>query len=205
MAAAQDTQTRGVHARRLVVDDADDLVGRARAREPHVRRGPRRGHDARLAVQRLLRAHAGAEDRAVRGQHRLDAVLHRARRAGHRQAAALGEADVDTAFYNNDVADRAGDGRPRPPRRARDDPRPHLRLLHRGDVGLRSPRHHRRGQRDGRDRLPAQRHHVARLHRRRQEAPRRTCPRRTQYKILRGNAERLFRFEPAAPPVAVPA
>ena len=33
----------------------------------------------------------GREDRAVRGQHRLDAVLHRAGRAGHRQAAPLGE------------------------------------------------------------------------------------------------------------------
>jgi predicted TIM-barrel fold metal-dependent hydrolase len=30
-------------------------------------------------------------------------------------------------------------------------------------------------------------------------------PAGTQYKILRGNAERLYRFEPAAPPVAVPA
>ena len=33
----------------------------------------------------------GREDRAVGGQHRLDAVLHRASRAGHRQATALGE------------------------------------------------------------------------------------------------------------------
>ena len=30
-------------------------------------------------------------------------------------------------------------------------------------------------------------------------------PEATQYKILRGNAERLYRFEPAAPPVAVSA
>jgi hypothetical protein len=30
-------------------------------------------------------------------------------------------------------------------------------------------------------------------------------PEATQYKILRGNAERLYRFEPAVPPVAVPA
>ena len=39
----------------------------------------------------VLRAHARTEDRAVRGEHRLDAVLHRAGRAGHRQAAALGQ------------------------------------------------------------------------------------------------------------------
>ena len=49
------------------------------------------GHDALVAVQRLLRADAGPQDRAVGGQHRLDALLHRAGRAGHRQAAALGE------------------------------------------------------------------------------------------------------------------
>ena len=35
-----------------------------------------------------------------------------------------------------------------------------------------------------------------------QQAARRTCPPETQYKILRGNAERLFRFTPAEPPAA---
>ena len=142
MAAAQDLQMVVSHARRLVVDDAGDLVGRARARQPHLRRGPRRGHDAGVAVQRRLRAHARAEDRAVGGEHRLDAVLHRARRAGHRQAAALGEEHQHRVLRERG-RDRAGDGRPRPPRRARHHPRPHLRLLHRGVVGAALARHHR--------------------------------------------------------------
>ena len=91
LAAAQDLQMVVCMHVGLVVDDAHDLVRRARARQPHLRRGPRRGHDAGVAVQRRLRAHARSEDRAVGGEHRLDAVLHRAGRAGHRQAAALGE------------------------------------------------------------------------------------------------------------------
>ena len=33
-----------------------------------------------------------------------------------------------------------------------------------------------------------------------QEAARRICRAETQYKILRGNAERLYRFTPAVPP-----
>ena len=170
------------------------------AREPDVRRGARRRDDARLAVQRLLRPDARAEDRAVGGQHRLDAVLPRARRAGGRQAAALGEEHVARASTTTTV-------RPRTRPMADLDnldvratvPRPHLRVLHRGASGSALPRHHRRGQRDDRDRLPAQRHHVARLHRGRAEAARATCPPETQYKILRGNAERLFRFTPRRP------
>ena len=35
-----------------------------------------------------------------------------------------------------------------------------------------------------------------------QEAASATCPRRPQYKILRGNAERLYRFTPREPPAA---
>ena len=107
-----------VHARRLVVDHAAHLVGRARARQPHLRRDPRRGHDARVAVQRLLRADARAQDRALRGQHRLDALLHRAGRAGHRQAAPLGE-EHERRVLREQGRHPAGDGRPRPPRRAR--------------------------------------------------------------------------------------
>ena len=34
-----------------------------------------------------------------------------------------------------------------------------------------------------------------------QEADRRTSPPEVQYKLLRGNAERLYRFTPAEPPV----
>ena len=82
-----------------------------------------------------------------------------------------------------------------------DVPRPHLRLLHRGPPRHRQPRRDRRGQRHVRDRLPALRLDVARLHRRRPTAGRRTCPPRSQYKLLRGNAERLYRFTPAEPPV----
>ena len=47
-----------VHARRLVVDDAVDLLGRAGARQPDLRCGARRGHDVVVDVQRLLRADA---------------------------------------------------------------------------------------------------------------------------------------------------
>ena len=52
-------------------------------------------------------------------------------------------------------------------------PRPHLRLLHRGPPRHRQPRRDRRGQRDVRDRLPALRLDLARLHRHR---PRRSSP-----------------------------
>ena len=82
----------------------------------------------------ILRADARAEDRAVRGQDRLDAVLPRAGRAGHRQAAALGEehqhrvlqatrSRPEQVMADLDHLDVRGD-----------DPRPHLRLLHRGDA-----------------------------------------------------------------------
>ena len=60
LAAAQDLQMVVSHARRLVVDHADDLDRRARPRQPHLRCRARRGHDARLALQRRVRAHARA-------------------------------------------------------------------------------------------------------------------------------------------------
>ena len=66
----------------------------------------------------------------------------------------------------------------------------------------RQPRRDRRGQRHVRDGLPALRLDLARLHRawckQLIEAP---AGAETQYKILRGNAERLYRFTPAEPPV----
>ena len=68
---------------------------------------------------------------------------------------------------------------------------------HHGD---REPRRDRRGQHHVRDRLPALRLDVARLHRRRASAAS-GPPRGDQYKLLRGNAERLYRFTPAEPPV----
>ena len=80
-------------------------------------------------------------------------------------------------------------------------PRPHLRLLHRRRPRHQEPRRDRRGQRDVRDRLPALRLHLAELHQRR-AAPRSAhLPEETQYKLLRGNAEKLYRFTPATPPV----
>ena len=51
-----------------------------------------------------------------------------------RQAAALGARAWSTACLRQQGVDPAGDGRPRPPRRAGHVPRPHLRVLHRGDV-----------------------------------------------------------------------
>ena len=71
--------------------------GRAGARQPRVGRGAHGRRDARLAVLRLLRPHAQPQDRAVGGRHRLDPVLPRAGRAGGRQAAALGAAEM-TSF-----------------------------------------------------------------------------------------------------------
>ena len=93
------------------------------------------GHDDGVDLQRHVRALARAQDRAVRGHDRLDPVLHRAGRAGHRHAAALGQADERPRFYDNERRHRAGDGRPRPPRRLRRLPRALLRLLHRGAPG----------------------------------------------------------------------
>ena len=57
--------------------------------------------------------------------------------------------------------------RPRQARHPGDVPRPRLRLLHRGPPRHRQPRRDRRGQRHVRDRLPALRLDVARLHRHR--------------------------------------
>ena len=99
-------------------------------------------------------------------------VLPRAGRAGARQAALLGRcgarqfmdhATTDVDLDQLDIRD--------------DVPRPHLRLLHRGPPRHRQPRRDRRGQRHVRDRLPALRLDLARLHRHRPPADRRTCPR----------------------------
>ncbi len=68
----------------------------------------------------------------------------------------------------------------------------------------REPRRDRRGQHHVRDRLPALRLDVARLHRRRRKRLIEHLPEEVQYKILRGNAERLYRFTPAEPPVLGP-
>ena len=69
-----------------------------------------------------------------------------------------------TAFYNNDGRDGAGDGRTSTHLDVRATIREHIfGCFIEESSGLRSPRHHRRGQRHARDRLPAQRHHLARL------------------------------------------
>ena len=70
-----------------------------------------------------------------------------------------------------------------------------------------APRHRqhrrdRRGQHHVRDRLPAHRLDLARTASSVVQQHRSSdLPRRVQYKILRGNAERLYRFTPAEPPV----
>ena len=84
---------RDVDARRVVVEPDPHLRRHADARLHGLlgRRQPGR-HAPRLAVQRQLRALPEPEDRPVGGLDRLDPLLPRAGRAGHRQAALLGVA-----------------------------------------------------------------------------------------------------------------
>ena len=91
--------------------------------------------------------------------------------------------------------------RPRPARHPELVPRSRLRLLHRGPPRHCQPRRDRRGQRDVRDGLPALRLDLAGLHRHGQGVDQ-DLPPEMQYKLLRGNAERLYRFTPAEPPTA---
>ena len=155
------------------------------------------GHDALLAVQRLVRPRfpnlkiALSEGKIgwipyflERAEQVLDKQRHwvQARRAVHGRTPTT-DVDLDTIDVRGAV------------------PRPRLRLLHRRRARDREPRQDRRGQRDVRDRLPALRLDLARLHRRRASNSIDHLPTESQYKILRGNAERLYRFTPAEPPV----
>ena len=92
MAAANELETGREHARRLVVDAAQDLQRRAVHGQPHLGRLAHLGNDAVLALQRAVPALPEPEDRPVRRRMRLDALLPGARRAGAGQAAVLGEA-----------------------------------------------------------------------------------------------------------------
>ena len=65
--------------------------------------------------------------------------------------------------------------------------------------GHKEPRRDRSRQRHDRDRLSPQRLDLAELPRTRPEAARRALSDVDRHKIMRGNAERLFRFTPAAP------
>ena len=69
--------------------------------------------------------------------------------------------------------------------------------------GDRQHRRDRRGQHHVRDGLPALGLDLARLHRRRRRSGIGHLSPEVQYKLLRGNAERLYRFTPAEPPVLV--
>ena len=202
MAAAQDTQMVvcmhvGSSSTMPVIS-----IGRARPRQPDLRRGPRRGHDARLAVQRLLRAHARAQDRAVGGEHRLDAVLHRARRAGDRQAAPLGARASTPRSTTTTSQTRAGRWPTSTTSTCAATIRDHifgcfieessglrsLDIIGEDNVMLETDYPH--SDTTWPDCIGVAKKLLADL------------PPETQYKILRGNAERLFRFTPAVPPRA---
>ena len=67
MAAANELGHGGQHARRLVVDAAQDLQRRAVHGQPHLGRLAHLGHHAVLVVQRAVPALPEPEDRPVRG------------------------------------------------------------------------------------------------------------------------------------------
>ena len=91
--ACERHRLRAVDARRVVVEPDPHVRRHADARVHGLLGGGEPGrHAARLAVQRQLRAVPEPQDRAVGGLDRLDPVLPRAGRAGHRQAALLGVA-----------------------------------------------------------------------------------------------------------------
>ena len=138
------------------------------------------GHDALVAVQRLFERMPGPQDRAVRRQHRLDARTSSSAPSRSSTSSGTGRR-TPRRFHEQRRRDRAADGRPRPPRRAgARSATTSSAASSRSRRASRSLDDHRRGQRDARDRLPAQRHHVARLHRVVRTASA-TCP-RDQYK-----------------------
>ena len=183
-----------VHARRLVVAAAPDRTRRAVHGQPHLGRVPHVGHHAGVAVQRHVPALPEPQDRAVRGRDRLDPLLPRAGRAGARQAALLGDrgrrpstttpaptststrstSAATTPTTSSGASSTTTTASPASPRSARTTScaRPTTRTR----------------TRPGRTRIEVVQKQIAHL-----------TPEQ-QYKILRGNAERLYRFTPAEPP-----
>ena len=184
----------GVHPRGLVVPGPSDRARRTLYGEPHLGCHAHVGDHALVAVQRHVHPFPKPEGRPLRGRDRLDPVLPRACRAGARQAAVLGPAR--TAVHGA----RHHRRRPGHDRRARALPRPHLRLLHRRRPRHREHRRDRRGQHHVRDGLSALGLHVAKLHPGGQ-APHRSSSRGDAVQAAPGNAERLYRFTPADPPL----
>ena len=188
----------GLHARRLVVHPAADCQGRPVHGQPHLGRLADVGDHVGLVVQRPLPTVPESEDRPFGGRSRLDPLLPRAGRAGPRQAAVLGPARPEI----------------RRPRRRRDVDLDQLDI--RGSF-----RDHVFGC------FIEDYHGVASIHEIGEDnvmcetdyphsdstwpdcigtAKRviKDLPPELQYKLLRGNAERLYRFTPAEPPTVRP-
>ena len=172
-----------------IAPDSPFMANLAWGAEPHLRR------HALLAVQRSVHPLPEPQDRAVRRRDRLDPVLPRARRAGARQAAALGEAG------------REVHGPRHHRRRSRHHRHPRARSASTSSAASSTtPTASRASTRSARTtscarptiRTPTRRGRTASRSSRTGSS---TSRPEVQYKILRGNAERLYRFTPAEPPV----
>ena len=137
------------------------------------------------------------------GEHRLDARTSSSAPSRSSTSSGTGRRTSTSRSTSNEVATDAGDGRPRPPRRPRTrSATTSTAASSRSRSGSAVPRHHRRGQRDvsrPTTRTPTPRGPTASSVGEEARSPH--LPEETQYKILRGNAERLYRFTPAEPPV----
>ena len=148
-----------------------------------------------LAVQRHVHPVPGDQDRPVRGRDRLDALLPGAGRAGPGQAAVLGAARPDSSWTT--------------PTTDVDLDTLNIRELFREHVyGCFIEDHHGIASLDeiGEDNMMCETDYPH------SDSTWPNCitvvkkiighlPAETQYKLLRGNAEKLYRFTPAEPPV----
>ena len=134
------------------------------------------------------------QDRLVRGRDRLDAVLPRARRAGARQATALGEEGRNSSWTTRQptsTSTRSTSGR----RSATTSSAASSTTITASTASTRSARTTSCARPT--TRTPTRRGPTAST----SSANHRRTSRGRQYKLLRGNAERLYRFTPAEPPV----
>ena len=174
-----------------IAPDSPFMANLAWGADPHL------GRDALVALQRHVPAVPQPEDRAVRRRDRLDALLPGAGRAGARQAALLGQARraVHGSRQLTDVDLDTLD----------------VRALFRDHVfGCFIDDHHGIASIDeiGEDNIMCETDYPH------SDSTWPNCievvkkqighlPAEIQYKLLRGNAERLYRFTPAEPPALV--
>ena len=132
------------HAHRFVVEDAEHVGRRARRGRLHAHLHERGDVAHRLVDERRVRAFPATHDRLQRGPDRLDPLRPRARRQGVGRQPRLGRRRRQGEAPAVGVLLRA-----------------HLRLFLRRPPRPPVTRERRRGQRHLRDRLPAQRQHLA--------------------------------------------